>query len=258
MRIPLSLLFLLTFFIFISDAPAQKRRPTIKNVNKISSAQKPRISGSAAVVIDESLAVLRVKPSLFAESIQRMRRGRKVQILDERSADGVTFFRVSVPPNNSGWVQSEALFGRFRRGDDERLAKLIQSSTGFDQLEIAASFLEIYPDSPLRPAILLLFGDLAEETAVKMSRDATRRLDRREMAASGAPLHSFYLNFVSLDRYRKLGIVFLFNSATKTFHYDGARWREIIAKHAQTNEAAEARKRLESIKEKLEKSGTAK
>jgi hypothetical protein len=76
------------------------------------------------------------------------------------------------------------------------------------------------------------------------------------MAASGAPLHSFYLNFVSLDRYRKLGIVFLFNSNTKTFHYDGETWQEIINKFPQSSEAAEARKRLDSLKEKLEKRET--
>ena len=255
MKLPLSLLFLFTLFFFNSAVEAQKRRlaPKTKFSPK---SQIPKTSGSTAIVIDESLAVLRARPSLFADSVQRMRRGRKVQIIEERQSDGVNFFRVSAPPNNSGWVQSEAVFGKFRRGDDERLARFIQASSGFDQLEIAANFLEVYTDSPMRPAILLLFGDLAEETAARMSRDASRRLDRREMAASGAPLHSFYLNFVSLDRYRKLGIVFLFNSNTKNYHYEGAVWREIIAKHPKSTEAAEARKRLDSLKEKLEKRET--
>ncbi|MCU1289211.1 MAG: hypothetical protein JWN60_1440 [Acidobacteria bacterium] len=252
MKLSLSLFFLFTLFLFTFAAEAQKRKlaPKAKFTPK---SQPSETIGSAGVVIDESLAVLRARPSLFADSIQRMRRGRKVRIIDEREADGVLFFRVSAPPKNSGWVQSEAVFGKFRRGDDQRLARLVQASSGFDQLEIAAGFLEIYPDSLLRPAILLLFGDLAEETALRLSRDATRRLQRREMAASGAPLHSFYLNFVSLDRYRKLGIVFLFNSNTKNYHYEGASWREITAKYPKSTEAAEARKRLDSLKEKLEK-----
>jgi hypothetical protein len=72
------------------------------------------------------------------------------------------------------------------------------------------------------------------------------------MAASGAPLHSFYLNYVSLDRYRKLGITFLFNIATKQFHYDGAAWDEIIKKFPTSSEVEEAKKRLDSLKEKLE------
>jgi chromosome condensin MukBEF MukE localization factor len=98
---------------------------------------------------------------------------------------------------------------------------------------------------------LLLFGDLLEEVAVKLSKDSNNRLTRREMAASGAPVHSYYLNFVSLDRYRKLGIIFLFNSSTRSFHYDGASWREIVEKYSGTNEAQEAQKRLDSLREKM-------
>jgi len=255
MKVSLSLIFLFVFFVFTFTAEAQKLRPAPK-AKFTPKPQTLRVTGNSAVVIDETLAVLRVRPSLFADTVQRMRRGRRVQISGERQADGVTFYRVSAPPNNSGWVQAEAVFGKFRRGDDERLARLVQASEGFDQLEIATNFLEMYPNSPLRPAILLLFGDLAEETALRISRDATRRLDRREMAASGAPLHSFYLNFVSLDRYRKLGIVFLFNSNTKNYHYEGASWREIIAKYPKSAEAVEAQKRLDSLKVKLEKRET--
>ena len=45
------------------------------------------------------------------------------------------------------------------------------------------------------------------------------------MAASGAPLHSYYLNFNMLDRYRKLGVTFRFNPETNSIdlvmeHYD--------------------------------------
>ena len=249
-RFPIALLLVCAFSISIIG---QKRPVSVRRINAEKSPSKSRETGNRAVVVDETLSVLRLRPSLFADSIQRMRRGRIIQILETKEADGVTFYRVAAPPNNSGWVQSEAVFGAFRRGDDERLAKLIQATNGFDQLEIIGQFLEIFPNSSLRPAILLLFGDLAEEIAAKLSRDATKKLDRREMAASGAPLHSYYLNFVSLDRYRKLGIVFLFNAATKTFHYNGASWSEITQKFPKLPEAVEARKRLDAIKEKLEK-----
>ena len=63
-----------------------------------------------------------------------------VKILETKEADGVTFYRVAAPPNNFGWVQSEAVVGNFRRGDDERLARLIQASNGFDQIELAVNF----------------------------------------------------------------------------------------------------------------------
>ena len=72
------------------------------------------------------------------------------------------------------------------------------------------------------------------------------------MAASGAPLHSFYLNYSRLDRYQKLRIIFLFNSNTKLFHYNGASWRELIEKYSATSEAKEAQKRIEALKEKME------
>src|SRR5262249_47734030 len=151
--------------------------------------------------------------------IQRMRRGRMVKILSVAEADGVRFYRVAAPPNKFGWVQSDALFGNFRSSDEERLARLVQASEGFDQIEIATEFFNLYPKSQFRPAVLLLYGDLLEEVAAKLTKDSNGRLSRREMAASGAPLHSYFLNFVSLDRYRKLGITFLFNPATRTFHY---------------------------------------
>lgn len=242
MKIALSAIFVCLSLCSI-DAVAQKRKAV--------SPVKAREIGSTAIVMDETLSVLRMKPSLFAEPVQRMRRGRQVRILGLTEADGVKFYRISALPGTTGWVQADAVFGKFREGDDARLARLVQSMNGFDQIEAAAEFFNLYPASQFRPALLLLFGDLLEDTAAKFTKDATSRLDRREMAASAAPLHSYYLNFVSLDRYRKLGVVFLFNTNTRQFHYDGAAWNEIIKKFPASNEAAEAQKRLDSLKEKM-------
>jgi hypothetical protein len=247
------LLFLLLLFVFVNfDTQAQKRSVRLKPKPKLTVNQKPEANSARAIVIDERLAVLRAAPSLFAKPLQRMRRGRTVTIFETREADGVTFYRVAAQPNTQGWLQKEAVAGKFRRGDDERLALLVQASNGFDQIERARIFLENFTDSPFRPAILLLFGDLMEEIALKMSADAARRLSRREMAATGAPLYSFYLNYSSLDRYQRLGIGFVFNSNTRLFHYDGASWREIIKKSPATNEAAEAQRRLDALKAKME------
>lgn len=252
MKRPLFSIFLLVFLAFCSTADAQKRRSLPKTFKKPAAAPAAiRTNSNTAVVVDERLAVLRSEPSLFAAPIQRMRRGRSVSISGSKEADGVTFYHVIALPNNSGWVQSEAVASKFRRGDDQRLAKLVQASEGFEQIERAEIFLETFNDSPLRPALLLLFGDLMEDAALKISSDATRKLDRREMAASGAPLHSFYLNYVSLDRYRKIGAGFLFNPATKLIHYDGAAWKEIVQKFPKASESAEAQKRLDSLKEKI-------
>lgn len=236
------------FIAFVFTTQAQKKR--------ILPAKNPTTSQisenlNLAVVVDERLAILRIQPSLYSDSIQRMRTGRILAISGTKQVDGVTFYRVIVPPKNYGWVQAEAVIRKNKREDDERLMLLVQASEGFEQLERGAIYLETFPNSPLRPAILLLLGDLAEEIALKLSRDATRQLDKREMSASGAPLHSFYLSHSSLDRYRKIGINFWFNSATKSFHYDGTTWREIAAKYSKSNEAAEAKKRLDSLKEKM-------
>jgi hypothetical protein len=252
MKCPYFLTFLLVLVVFTSIAPAQNRNVSKKPVKKPVAAQKQETSINSAIVVDERLAILRAEPSLYARSIQRMRLGRVVRISGSKQADGVMFYRVFAMPNNYGWVQAEAIVSKLRRGDDERLARLLQASDGFEQIETAMLFLEIFSNSPLRPAILLLLGDLMEEIALKLSQEATRRLDRREMAASGAPLHSFYLNYVSLDRYRRLGLNFVFNSSTQLLHYDGASWREITAKFPTSSEATEAQKRLEALKIKME------
>jgi hypothetical protein len=244
-------LVLLTLVFVVESAYAQVPKPAIGRTRS-AAVQKTGEVGQAAVVIDETLSVLRVKPSLFSESVQRMRRGRKIQILEVAEADGVKFFRVTVPPASFGWVQADAVFGKFRPDDEERLARFVQASDGFDQIEIAIEFLQLYPTSKFRPQILLLYGDLLEVVAAKLSTDATKKLSRKEMAATAAPLHSYYLNYVSLDRYRKLGVTFLFNSATKQFHYDGSSWKEIAAKFAGTPEQLEAKKRLETLRSRMD------
>jgi hypothetical protein len=244
MKLPILPLSLALVFVCFISTEAQKRKPT--------NSKKPAI-GSVGVVIDERLSVLRVKPSLFADPIQRMRRGRRVQILGSTEADGVRFYKVSAPRAGFGWLQSDAVFGKFRGSDEERFARLVQAADGFDQIELVSTFLEMYPASQLRPSILLLYGDLLEDAATKLSRDANSRLNRRDVKASGAPLYSYYLNFNMLDRYRRLGVTFLLNPSTRTFHYNGASWREIIRKFPASAESTEAQKRLDSLKGKLER-----
>jgi hypothetical protein len=56
-----------------------------------------------------------------------------------------------------------------------------------------------------------------------------------------------------LDRYRRLGVTYLFNSSTRTYHYDGASWKEIVKKHPSSSEAVEAGKRLESLRVKMDR-----
>ena len=214
------------------------------------SGQQRRGSGGGqrAIIVDERLAALRDGPELSALLLQRMSRGRMVTITGaKRAPDGLTFYRVRVTRRTGGWLQSDAVVMPARKGDDERLLRLIRGSEEFDRIERARIFLDMFPRSPLRPAVLLLYGEAAEEAASKLSREAARRLDEHEMTAGGAPIFSYFMNYNGLDRYRRQGIAFVFDRTTKQFHYDGESRREILRRYPHSAEAAQARQRLAAI-----------
>lgn len=236
-------LFLVLLILFSWNVYGQKR----KGAFTIKTKEEP-----VFVVIDERLSVIREQPSLYAVPIQRMRRGRVVRVSAvKQDENGIKFYLIKLA-NLQGWVQADALALIGSAGEDRRLAALIQGSKGFDKIERTAIFLRYYPNSPLRAAVLLLYGDMLEEAAYNLSREANRRLDENEIRASGAPIESFYLSYSGLDRYRKLGVVFLFNKKTRNFHYDGQAWREIIEKYPDTFEAKEAKKRIENLSLKMQ------
>ncbi|HVF49353.1 MAG TPA: hypothetical protein VNA19_04660 [Pyrinomonadaceae bacterium] len=214
-----------------SDAQAQKRRT---------------FSGArAAVVVDERLAALRDAPDLSAPLRQRLGRGRALSLTGQRrEADGVSFYNVAVTRRTRGWLQAESFVAASRAGDDARLLRLIRGSEDFDRLARARIFLDIFERSTLRPAVLLIYGEAADAAAVRLSVEAARRLDAREMEAGGAPAHSYFMNYNGLDRYRKQGVGFTFDAAAKRFRYDGAAWRELVRRYPRSPEAASARARL--------------
>jgi hypothetical protein len=213
-------------------------------------AQRRRVAlgNRSAVVVDERLAVLLDGPELSARLLQRMSRGRVVLILGaRRGPDGVTFYRVAVTRRTGGWLQSEAVVSPARADDDERLRRLIRASEDFDRVARARIFLEVFPRSPARPEVLMLYALAAEAAAASLSRDAARRLDEREMKAGGAPPFSYFQSYNGLDRYRRQGITFVFNRATKQFRYNGDGWREIVRRYPRSPEAVEARKHLDAL-----------
>lgn len=204
--------------------------------------------GRRGVVVDERLAAVRDAPDLTAGLVQRMGRGRAVAILGLRRApDGVEFYRIALSSRRRGWIQREALVAPSQPGEDERLARLVRASEEFERIARARVFLDVFPNSPLRPEMLMLFGNTSEEIAARLSRDAARRLDEQKIAANGAPLYTYYLNFSELDRYRREGVVFLFDREHKQFHYDGASWREILRRYPKSPEAHDARVKLDAV-----------
>ena len=210
-------------------------------------AQKPRVppGGHLAVVADERLAALRAAPDLSARLVRRLSRGRLVSIRGfSRGRDGLTFYRVAINRRTSGWLQSEAVVASWRVGDDEKLSTLLESTDEFDRVARARIFLGVFQHSPLRPKVLLTYGNAAEEAAAKLSREAERRFEKRELPAAGAPEFSYYLNYSGLDRFNRQGVTFNFDRSSKQFHYEGWAWREIVRRYPNSAEAAEARLRL--------------
>jgi hypothetical protein len=157
------------------------------------------------------------------------------------SADGISFFLVNVSSRTHGWIQRDAVVSPSRAGDDRSLFTIIQRSEGFDRIVRARIFLDHFTRSPLRPEVLLLLGDTAEDLSGKLSLDATRRL---KDDLGDAPEFSYYLNYTGLDRYNRQRVGFIFDKSTKRFHYDGAAWRELIRRYPRSSAALAARKRL--------------
>lgn len=218
---------------------------SVLSTTALAQKRRPPSGGRIAVVADERLAALRELPALTGALVQRVSRGRLVAIRGERRGrDGITFARVNLTSRTSGWIQRDALVVPNLKGDDERLLRLIRASKDFDRIARARIFLDAFPKSGLRPAVLLMLGDAAEATAVKLSRDAARRLKVDELADNGPPEYAYFLNYAGLDRYYRQGVRFGFDSKNRRFYYDGAAWKELLRRYPRSAEAAEARKRL--------------
>ena len=219
---------------------------------KISFPKQPT-GGRLAIVVDERLAALRREPQLNARLVKRLSRGRLVAIrASRRTSEGIVFLLVNVTSRTHGWIQREAVVSAGRPGDDRFLLDLIKASHGFDRIARARIFLDHFPRSPLRPEVLLLLSNTAEETAAKLSRDAAKRLQAANGQAEtlrGAPEFTYFLNYSGLDRYNRQRVNFLFHQPTKRFHYDGAAYRELVRRYPKTPEALEARKRLAQLAE---------
>ncbi|NNE65194.1 MAG: SH3 domain-containing protein [Pyrinomonadaceae bacterium] len=233
--------------LFVAAVSAQGVK-SVRRSKKSGDVQK----GSAAVVIDRRLSVLREGPGLYQPPVKRLETGTKLTVFEEKEGDGVLFYKVSDRTAVTGWIQAEAIAGSFRKNDDQRVAQLILGSSGFQKVHRSVIFLELFPDSPFRPTILLLLGDEVEDQAAAISENARKNLKRREMAAAQAPLHSFFLNYEELDRYRNLGIRFLFNGNTQILHYNGDSWLELTRNFPESSLTIEARERISSLTKKMQ------
>lgn len=222
--------FLLLIFVFVSAEISFPKGPP---------------AGRRGIVVDERLAALRRTPQLNAPLVRRLSRGRKMTIRASRTTpDGVVFLRVNVTSRTHGWIQREAVASPSHAGDDRRLLDLIKASHGFDQIVRARIFLDHFPRSPLRHKVLLLLGNAAQSQAAELSRDAAKRLNGTTTNASD---FTYFLNYSGLDRYNRQRVTFVFNRSTRSFHYDGAAWRELVRRYPKSAESVEARKHLAEL-----------
>ena len=153
--------------------------------------RRPPPGGRVAIVVDERLSALRTTPEFSGKLLRRIGRGGLVAIRGERrSRDGVVFYKVNVTSRTNGWLQRDAVVCAWRSGDDARLLRLIKGSEDFDRIARARIFLDNFKLSEFRPEVLMIYAAAAEEAANRLSHDASRRLNEKEMNGGGAPLFS--------------------------------------------------------------------
>lgn len=110
--------FAIVLLVVSTISSSAQRRPTTAASIKRAAAIKPVEVGQTAVVVDVVVGLCATGQA-YGQTVMRVGRGRKVQILGSAEADGVKFYRVATT-SNFGWIQADAVFGKFRPGDEEQ------------------------------------------------------------------------------------------------------------------------------------------
>src|SRR5215813_9004960 len=216
------------------------------------SERKMYLPGQRAVIFDERLSALRARPDVKAPLKQRMRRGRRVGILGAGAAKGgAKFYRVAVSRNTRGWVLADSVISSCNAADAEKLMRLIvETRDEFTKARLAKLYADEFRSTKLAPKALMILGEAAEGAAARLSRDARRRVGDEDPDAGlnkGLTKRDFMLNYVGLDRYNRIGVIFDYDSASDRIVYDGAAYRELARRYPRSDEAQDARKRLEIL-----------
>ncbi len=215
--------------------------------------RKQILPGQRAIVYDERLSALRTQPDVKAQLIARLHRDREVGIIGAPRSmnDGPLFYPVAISRNVRGWIIAEALARPQQGQDAARLMSLIEDTQDeFGRVRLARLYAVQYRGKDLAPRALLLLGQTAEQVATKLSREAHRRVGEPDEALDKQLSERAYmLNYVGLDRYNKLGVTFDYDEASERLIYDGSAYREILKSYPRSQEAAEARTRLERLKQ---------
>lgn len=217
--------------------------------------RKKIIPGQRAIVYDERLSALRTQPDIKAELVSRLHRDRAVGIIGApRSTNGgPVFYPVAVSRNMRGWIIAEALARPQQGQDAARLMSLIEDTKDeFGRARLARLCADQYRGKDLAPRALLMLGQTAEQAATRLSREARKRVgELDEVLDKHLSERDYMLNYVGLDRYNKLGIMFDYDKASERLIYDGSAYREILKHYPRSKEADEARAHLEKLKQSL-------
>ncbi len=205
-------------------------------VVQVQAKRKVYVPGQRAVVIDESLSALRVRPDLKSRLEQRLRRGRIVGILGSaKKRDGAGFLRVAVSRNTRGWILADAVVRTGSLADAEKLLTLIEGTADdFIQAKLARLFMDEFGRTKFGPRALLILGEAAERAAERLSRDAKRRIgevEKREVKRG-----YYFLNYAGLDRFNRIGVTFDYDATTDSIIYDGAAFRELLRRYPRSAE----------------------
>jgi hypothetical protein len=196
------------------------------------------VAGRQAIVFDERLSALRSKPDMKAPLEQRLRRGRVVGILGAtgKSAGG-RFLRVAISRNTRGWILADAVIRPASLADAERLMRLIEETTDdFTKAKLARLCVDQFRATRFAPRALMILGETAENAAERLSRDAKRRIPGGEIL-DGSKRRSYFLNYVGLDRYNRIGVTFDYDQVGDRIIYDGGAFRELLRRYPRSAEA---------------------
>ena len=243
--IPILLIIVSTTFAQASSPLNQKPIDT--------SSQSGHARLTKAFIVDDRLSALRREADLKSQVVQRLRLRRPVLIIESKGGKGdqPKFYRVAVTRRTRGWIHESALAIPGRPHEDERVMNLITDTRdGLDRIALCQLFLEHFNRSPLAPRVLLAMAEEADRASVTLSQHARKHLKDVD-AGGGVNLRDYYLNDSGLDRYSKLGIAFDFEQATSEFVYDGRAYRQILKRFPHSAEAQLARKRLDSVEQRL-------
>ena len=214
----------------------------------ISEAQTKRklfIPGRRAVVVDERLSALRTQPDAKSKIKQRLRRGRAVGILGAATAqNGTRFLLVAMSRNTRGWVLAEAITRAGNAADAERLLKLIEETEDdFAKARLARLCADEFRATGVAPKALMILASAAEKAADRLTREARRRSGDEEPKA-GLNKRDYFLNYVGLDRYNRIGVMFDFDENGDRIVYDGRAYRELLRRYPKSDDAKTAIERV--------------